>query len=99
MQFKSPFTDEDTAKETGRQALGPLIDAIRGTVADMLKDLGAGMARLLMLSCDPSEIDAIARIQWEHAKLLVNIVLSLDEHRLYRGHQAVEDWLTGGHDE
>ena len=91
---------EDTARTAGRQALGPLIDAIRCTIADIIKDSEEAHARLLMLSCEdatepvePVEIDTMATIQAEHADLLVNIVIALDEHRYHRGQQAVYDWL------
>lgn len=108
MQFINPFNSEDTARIAGRQALGPLIDAIRCTIADIVKDSEEAHARLLMITCqDPTEpvehteIDTMATIQSEHADLLVNIVIALDEHRQYRGNQAVKDWLfgaSGSHD-
>jgi len=99
MQFISPFNNEDTARTAGRQALGPLIDAIRCTIADIIKDSEDAHARLLLLSCEdatePVEIDTMATINSEHADLLVNIVIALDEHRSHRGQQAVYDWITG----
>ena len=99
MQFISPFMTEDTARTAGRQALGPLIDAIRCTIADVIKDSEDAHARLLLLSTqattEPVEIDTMATIQAEHADLLVNIVIALDEHRQHRGQQAVHDWITG----
>ena len=98
MQFISSFNNEDTARTVGRQALGPLIDAIRCTIADIIKDSEDEHARLLMLSSkdtpEPVEIDTMATIQAEHADLLVNIVIALDEHRSHRGQQAVHDWIT-----
>jgi hypothetical protein len=81
MQFISPFNTEETARMAGRQALGPLIDAIRCTIADIVKDSEEAHAQL-----EPVDIDTI---------LLVNIVVALDEHRYYRGNQAVRDWLFG----
>ena len=102
MQFISPFMTEDTARTAGRQALGPLIDAIRCTIADIIKDSEDAHARLLLLSCEdatePVEIDTMATIQSEHAEILVNIVVALDEHRNHRGQQAVHDWITGTED-
>ena len=99
MQFISPFNNEDTARTVGRQAMGPLIDAIRCTIADIIKDSEDAHTRLLMLSSkdtpEPVEIDTVATIQAEHADLLVNIVIALDEHRQHRGQQAVHDWITG----
>ena len=101
MQFISPFNTEETARIAGRQALGPLIDAIRCTIADIVKDSEDAHGRLLLLTCDdtepvePIEIDTMATIQAEHAEMLVNIVIALDEHRYYRGNQAVRDWLFG----
>ena len=102
MQFISPFNNEDTARTAGRQAMGPLIDAIRCTIADIIKDSEDAHTRLLLLSTqattepvEPVEIDTMATIQAEHADLLVNIVIALDEHRSHRGQQAVHDWITG----
>ena len=102
MQFISPFNTEETARIAGRQALGPLIDAIRCTIADIVKDSEESHSRLLMMTCqdkekpvEPVEIDTMATIQAEHAEMLVNIVVALDEHRYYRGNQAVRDWLFG----
>ncbi len=85
----------------GRQALGPLIDAIRCTIADIVKDSEEAHSRLLLLTCketepvEPVEIDTMATANSEHAEMLVNIVVALDEHRYYRGNQAVRDWLFG----
>ena len=81
MKFISPFKSEETARIAGRQALGPLIDAIRCTIADIIKDSEEAHALF-----EPVDIDTI---------LLVNIVVALDEHRYYRGNQAVKDWLFG----
>ena len=101
MQFISSFNNEDTARTAGRQALGPLIDAIRCTIADIIKDSEDAHARLLLLSTqattepvEPVEIDTMATINSEHSDLLVNIVIALDEHRQHRGQQAVYDWIT-----
>ena len=102
MQFISPFNTEEKARIAGRQALGPLIDAIRCTIADIVKDSEEAHSRLLMMTCqdkekpvEPVEIDTMATINSEHAEMLVNIVVALDEHRYYRGNQAVKDWLFG----
>ena len=67
------LTNKDTAKMAGRQAIGPLIEAIRATIAGIVQ------------SIDNESI----------IHPLLNIVIALDEHRQYRGDQAVKKWLFG----
>ena len=68
-----PLNSQDTAKMAGRQAIGPLIEAIRATIAGIVQT---------------TENESIIHP-------LLNIVIALDEHRQYRGDQAVKKWLFG----
>ena len=108
MQFISPFMTEDTARIAGRQPLSQLLSDIRLTIAMIVHDSEDAHTRLLLLSTqattepvepvEPVEIDTMATINSEHANMLVNVVIALDEYLVQRGKKTVQDWLIGGPD-
>lgn len=101
MHFISPFHSEENARIAGRQSLSELIANIRCTILEIVVDSEEAHSRLLALTLDntepvePVEIDSMATANSEHANMLVNIVIALDEYRQCKSEQAVHDLIIG----